>query len=96
MPYTMEQFQEEFKKRYLASLSDEEKLEGIPIEKRLEGIPTEKLLEGIPIKKLLKGIPIEKILEIIPFQERFPGLTKEQIRELVRSYLDDDQSDQPN
>ena len=59
MPYTMEEFQAEFKKRFLASISDDEKLEGIPTEKRLEGIPPKKRFEGLTkeqIRELLQSI----------------------------------------
>lgn len=65
MPYTLEDFQREFKKEFLEGLSDEERLEGIPEEKRLEGIPLEKRLEGISEEELLERIPPETLQKML-------------------------------
>jgi hypothetical protein len=52
VPYTMDDFIQEYKEKALRILTPEKRLEGLSPEKRLEGLSPEERLEGLSPDKL--------------------------------------------
>ena len=73
MPYTMEDFKREFKRDFIAELTPEERLRGLPPEERLRGLPAEERLRGLPAEERLRGLPVE---------DRLSDLSDDELRKM--------------
>jgi hypothetical protein len=60
MPYTMEDFNREFTKRFLEHLTPQERLQGLPPEELLKAPPPEERVKGLSPEQLLKALPPEE------------------------------------
>ncbi len=88
MPYTMADFQREYKQELLQSLTPEEifrqfkpeeRLKGLTPEERLQGLGPEERLQGLGPEERLQGLEPEERLQGLGPEERLQGLTPEEI-----------------
>src|SRR5262249_27230513 len=61
MPYTLEDFEREYKGVVI---------QGIPAEERLKGMSAEEILKAIPKEEILKGLPADELLAALPPETR--------------------------
>ena len=86
MPYTMKDFERDYTREHLHTLTPEERLQGLDAEERLRGLDAKERLRGLDAKERLRGLDAKERLQGLDVEEILQGLSVQE-RQKLKAYL---------